>query len=197
MIDNIIELRKKLESFYPQITDSCKNCNFPDCKGYIYMLEEELDQLIENDIPVLCVNNNIYLLNNFKEKNDSFDLTEISPKCKLRCQDGMCSIQNIKPLVCLFYPIIIEKYVDGKHYWSLHKQCQYYVDLKKSGQIEIIINKFNDLINSLSPELYEKIVTTYFNYDSIMITEYTDFDIKIFREVKKTNVKEVKNNVKV
>lgn len=193
MIKTWAELRNRIKDVYPNITESCKNCKYPDCRGYIYLLDNEIDEIVENDIPVLCINHNVFLVNNFRKNDGLFDLTEYSPRCKLRCNNGMCSIQNIKPFVCLFYPIIIEKYCDGKHYWSLHKQCQYYVDLKERGIKEKIIMEFLSLLDEISCEMYDEIVDAYFKYDRIMVTEYTDYDIEILKEVRKMEGRVIEN----
>ena len=124
------------------------------------------------------------MINNFDTNDEGkLNLGEFSPKCRLRCSNGLCSIQDFKPLVCLFYPIILEKYENDKHYWSLHKKCKYYYDLELSGKREVVINEFLNLLDNISEELMMKIIDSYKNLSSISYSYYTSDDIEVIKEV--------------
>ncbi|WP_290140562.1 hypothetical protein [uncultured Dubosiella sp.] len=184
MISTLQQLKKELRIFFPDISESCKRCEYPECKGYITLFEEEIDEFLDLDIEVVAINEEVYLINNFEEKNGELNLSEISPKCKLRCANGKCGIHNHKPYICLIYPIMIEKYQDGKHYWCFHKLCQYYIDLKKIGKYEEIIFKFKKILKEIDPELKKKIYDYYFKVCSVTVSQYTDTDIDVIKEVK-------------
>lgn len=79
---------------------------------------------------------------------------------------------------------MIEKYQDGKHYWCFHKLCQYYIDLKKIGKYEEIIFKFKKILKEIDPELKKKIYDYYFKVCSVTVSQYTDTDIDVIKEVK-------------
>lgn len=185
MIETLNELKDRLRKIFPNIQESCKKCGYPDCRGYIYLLKEEVNDLLNDDIDVICLNKSVYLIDSFRRKeNGELDLTEFSPKCILRCEDGRCKIHNQKPLICLSYPIIIDRYQDGKDYWVFHKLCQYYVDVTKVGKKEEVIHGFMKLIEDISPELKSKIQNAYFDYSSVVSSDYTDWDIELIKEVK-------------
>lgn len=65
-----------------------------------------------------------------------------------------------------------------------HKQCQYYVDVAKSGQKEEIISNYMKLIDEISPELKAKIKEAYYAYSSVVSSNYTDWDLELIKEVK-------------
>lgn len=184
-ISDIDTLSQHLRKIFPNIEESCKRCSYPDCRGYIYLLEDEVDGILEQDIEVVCLNNKVFLLNNFDvDVNGQLNLGQISPRCHLRCADGTCSIHNEKkPLVCLMYPILPDKHENGKHYWSFHKKCQYYQDVLEAGTKDLVVEEFMKLIDSISPSLYLKIVTAYHNISDISEAYYTDFDIETIKEV--------------
>lgn len=185
MINTLDELKIRLRNIFPNIQESCEKCRYPDCRGYIHLLEEKVDSLLNDDISVVCLNESVYLIDSFRRREDgNLDLTEFSPKCRLRCQNGDCSIHEKKPLICLSYPIIIDRYQDGKDYWVFHKQCQYYDDVSNTGQKEEIINSYMKLIDEVSPELKANIKEAYYAYSSVVSSNYTDWDLELIKEVK-------------
>lgn len=70
MINTLDELKVRLRNIFPNIQKSCEKCRYPDCRGYIYLLEEEVDSLLNDDISVVCLNESIYLIDSFRRKNE-------------------------------------------------------------------------------------------------------------------------------
>ncbi|HGK7240769.1 TPA: hypothetical protein ACJ5V7_001088 [Streptococcus agalactiae] len=169
--------------FY-NIHESCIECKYSDCKGIIHILESEVDDLVDIGAEIVCLNDNINLLNTFdNDESGNIDLTQQSPTCKLRDSKGDCKIQKNKPLFCMLFPFMIVNYLDGKNYWALSKKCLYYDYLVSNSKVEDTIENFIDYLEKIPSEIYDEITSAFVNTKEVVHYIYSDDEVKIIKEI--------------
>lgn len=144
----------------------CRNCSYPDCLGFIWLLDKEREKMLNNGVDLLTVNNKVSFLN-MATSNDLSTILDIEkPKCKLRCKNGKCKIQKSKPLVCKMYPISF--YRDKNVFvWVLNIDCAYSQALIKSSKFESFLLNFYKLINCFSKNFYEELTNKFAEMDDL------------------------------
>lgn len=173
-INKLSDLYSEFDNLLKDITESCKNCNYKDCMGFIWLLNQETKKCDENNITTININDKVdflYFLEEYEDKDiTELDFTNIKyPKCEHRCKNtGMCLIHKLRPLVCHMYPIGLETF-NGVDMWVLHDECEFTQRLIKNGELELFIMKVNSIINSVSKELYKEIVEKYKEVDKISL----------------------------
>ena len=169
--------------FY-NIHESCIECKYSDCKGIIHIIESEVDDLVDIGAEIVCLNDNINLLNTFdNDESGNIDLTQQSPTCKLRDSKGDCKIQKNKPLFCMLFPFMIVNYLDGKNYWALSKTCLYYDYLVSNSKVEDTIENFIDYLEKIPSEIYDEITSAFVNTKEVVHYIYGDEEVKIIKEI--------------
>lgn len=168
VIDTLEKLRTELDILYENISSCCFDCTYKCCQGFINVVPQEIDGLVEKDLEIVAINENVYFLNNFdKDENDIPILDVFAPACRLRCDDKRCGINGFKPIVCSLYPIIPDIAGDGSLSWALHMDCAYSEMLKQKNQIEEIKERFSHIIGRVSPALYNEIKESFENVNKI------------------------------
>lgn len=154
-------------SFFENVyLDHCKDCQFPDCMGYIFLLKSEKNTLYENNVPLLTLNEDIVIINSLKYDIDkaNFDVEEIKPKCYLM-KNGKCSIYDIRPLVCRMYPFAFY-FENEKTYLVIHSECKYTIDCFFAKKTTIL-KQLNEMINNTNPDLLKQTVDAFKNINDI------------------------------
>lgn len=172
-IQTLQEFYRELDSFYPDIRQFCAECSDPDCMGYIWVLPQEVENLINSNVPIVQINNNIHFLHSFETKeDDSLEVETKYPVCKFveeSCR--RCTIYQNRPMVCRLWPLGLET-CNNKPVLALHLDCLFVRYLQENNLVLEFKNKTHNLISRLSPELKKEIVSTYCAVDSI--TKYPD-----------------------
>lgn len=159
-ITTLKELYEAFDRLNAECNIICGNCEYPDCKGYIWLMNEEVEKLYDCGIELIELNNNIHMLYSFKNERGETDLTIKQPQCVHRCDNGNCNIHDIRPLVCHMYPVGPET-VDGAKVWVLHNSCQFTENMKNENKLSEYIYQVKKIIDSISKELYEEILKNY------------------------------------
>jgi len=173
-IKTLDKLYKEFDILLKDINSYCKNCNYKDCMGFIWLLEEEKQRCDKSNITTININDEVdflYFLKDYEDKDiNKLDFTKIKyPKCEHRCKDtGKCLIHKLRPLVCHMYPIGLETYNDTD-LWVLHDECEFTQHLIKDNKLELFIMKLNSIINNIDEDLYKEIVNKYKEVDKISL----------------------------
>jgi len=132
-IKNKKELRKGLNNLFKGISIYCKNCKYIDCRGYIWLHPKEVKE-ISKRVDTIKINDEITFIDSFIREKGKINTEIPQPKCKLKNNCEKCSIQNIKPLVCMLYPLNLRK-IDNKIYLVLNEDCLFVDNLKKEKKL--------------------------------------------------------------
>lgn len=160
------KLYRELEKLYKGIYKFCKVCKEEDCKGYVWLLPEELKRFIERKIPLIEVNRRINFINSFSRKNGIINVEEVKPPCIFRRYNGKCSIYMLRPLVCRLYPLDFRS-LGNKIYIVLHTDCLFVKKLIKTKNIKEFRNEVLNIFYNCTKELLKKILKEYELVDSI------------------------------
>ncbi|MCL2312800.1 MAG: radical SAM protein [Firmicutes bacterium] len=164
IIDNLKALYNEFDKLHVDM--NCDNCNYPDCKGYIWLLKNEIEELNRHNIEVLEINGKTNLIHSF-DTGAGIDVCKLRPKCKYG-NYKRCSIYNIRPLVCHMYPISLDSTDNGNSYvFALHYECDFIDYLKKNNELSDYICKVRNIISRISSGLYDEIKKEFINIDSI------------------------------
>ena len=168
-IKTLSQLYDALDELYRGIEQDCRDCQDPDCMGYVWLFKKEAEQLYERGVPLVQVNNGLTFIYSFPVTTQGQpDMSVRYPPCSQLCTDSRrCSIYEDRPLVCRLYPLGLETKADGAIVWALHLDCLPIRRMKESGTVPNFEHRVRNVISNLSPELLEEIVETYRAVDAI------------------------------
>ena len=168
-IDTLSQLYDALDELYRGIEQDCRDCQDPDCMGYIWLLKSEAEHLYERRVPLVQVNNGPIFIHSFPMTDKGQpDLSVRYPPCsQLYANSRRCSIYKDRPLVCRLYPLGLETKADGTIVWALHRDCLYIRRMEERGKLLDFEYRVRNLINNLSLKLLKEIVETYREVDAI------------------------------
>lgn len=168
-IETLSQLYDALDELYRGIEQDCRECQDPDCMGYVWLLKKEAERLYERGVPLVQVNNGPTFIHSFPVTDKGQpDLSVRYPPCSQLCTDSRrCSIYQDRPLVCRLYPLGLETKDDGTIVWALHRDCLHVRRMEERGSLPAFENRIRNVINNLSPKLLGEIVKTYRAVDAI------------------------------
>jgi len=168
-IETLPQLYDALDELYRDIEQDCRDCQDPDCMGYVWLLKKEAERLYERGVPLVQVNNGPTFIHSFPTTSKGqLDLSVRYPPCSQLCTNSRrCSIYENRPLVCRLYPLGLETKADGTIVWALHRDCLHIRRMEERGTLPNFEHRVRNIINNLSPELLEEIVKTYRTVDAI------------------------------
>lgn len=168
-IETLPQLYDALDELYRGIEQDCRDCQDPDCIGYVWLLKKEAERLYERGVPLVQVNNGPTFIHSFPvTPKGQPDLSVRYPPCSQLCADSRrCSIYQDRPLVCRLYPLGLETKADGTIVWALHRDCLYIRRMEERGTLPNFERRARNIINNLSLRLLEEIVETYRAVDEI------------------------------
>lgn len=133
-ITTLKQLYSNLDLLFKDIFRYCENCREEDCKGYIWLLPEEIKRFINRRIPIVEINKTVHFLDSFVRRNKKIDVEFIKPSCVYRNEDRRCALYSLRPLVCRFYPL--DLMMLGDEIWLIiHTDCLFFQKLDKSGKL--------------------------------------------------------------
>ncbi len=162
-IETLSQLYDALDELYRGIEQDCRDCQDPDCMGYVWLLKKEAERLYERGVPLVQVNNGPTFIHSFPTTVDGKpNLSVRYPPCSQLCTDSRrCSIYEDRPLTCRLYPLGLETKEDGTIVWALHRDCLHIRRMEERGTLPDFECRVRNIINILSPTLLEEIVETY------------------------------------
>lgn len=168
-IGTLAQLYTALDDLYRDIERDCRECQDPDCMGYVWLLKQEARRLYERSVPLVQVNNGPTFIHSFPTTAQGQpDLSVRYPPCSQLCTDNRrCSIYQDRPLTCCLYPLGLETKSDGTIVWALHRDCLHIRRLEDRGLLPDFECRARNIINNLSPQLLEEIVEIYREVDAI------------------------------
>lgn len=168
-IETLSQLYDTLDELYRGIEQDCRDCQDPDCMGYVWLLKKEVERLYERGVPLVQVNGGPTFIHSFSTTiNGKPNLSVRYPPCSQLCTDSRrCSIYEDRPLTCRLYPLGLETKNDGTIVWALHRDCLHIRRTEERGTLPDFERRVRNVINNLSPELLEEIVETYRAVDAI------------------------------
>lgn len=169
IIETLEQLNAALDQLYQGIERDCRDCQYPDCMGYIWLLKEDVERLYELGVPLVQVNNGPMFIHSFPiVETGQPDLSVRYPSCSQLCDGNRrCNIHRDRPLVCRLYPIGLETQSSGTVIWVLHQDCLHVRNMEVRGMLPDFERRANSIISNISPELMSEIVETYCAVDSI------------------------------
>jgi len=187
-IDSLDEFYDELGKLFLGLSDDCVACQYPDCVGLIWLLEEEVEGLYELGVPLIEVNHGPAFLHSFSEdQNGKLELDVRYPPCKqLYLDKGVrrCRIYENRPFNCRIYPLGLERIREGKVVWALHLDCLYSEKKSRQGQLKQLKLAINSLIDRLNPLLTESIVEAYLKADAVTCFPFGENKYSIVKEVR-------------
>lgn len=181
----LAQLQSAVDALYPDIVADCRECQDPDCMGYIWLLEQEAERLEKRGIPLVQINDGPTFLHSFPIGEDGVpDLTARYPSCHYLCSDGSCGIHADRPFLCHLYPLGLETLEDGTVAWVIHRDCQHVRRLYKQAELADLANRARSVIDSIAPDLLSEILLAYRAVDEL--TSYPDGgnDYFVIKEVR-------------
>ncbi|MGC9611046.1 MAG: SPASM domain-containing protein, partial [Minisyncoccia bacterium] len=162
-IETLPQFYEALDGLYRDIEQDCKECQDPDCMGYVWLLKQEADGLYECGVPLVQINNGPTFIHSFPANaQGQLNLSVRYPPCSQLCADNRrCKIHQDRPLTCRLYPLGFETKADGTIVLALHRDCLYARRLEERGLLPDFEFHARNILNNLSPKLMEEIVETY------------------------------------
>lgn len=178
----------EIDKLFQGIEKDCLVCNYPDCVGLIWLIEEEVERLYNLGVPLIQLNNGPTFLHSFSEELDGkIELAVRYPSCKqLSLNNGIrrCLIYQNRPFNCRIYPLGLETTEEGVVVWALHLDCLFVVNKINKGQLEQIKQDMASVIERLSPSLVERIFSTYLKVEEVICFPDGENRYTIVREVR-------------
>lgn len=168
-IETLTQLNTAFDDLYQGIESDCKECQYPDCMGYTWLLKEDADRLYELGVSLVQINDGPTFIHSFPTKTDGQpDVSVRRPSCSQLC-DGVrrCSIHKDRPFVCHLYPIGFETRSDGVVVWALHQDCLYARRLEERSLLSDFKQQVRSIINNVSPQLLREIAETVYAVEAI------------------------------
>ncbi len=143
----------------------CKNCKWFNCRGYVWLLKEEAQELLDMGIPVVEINEELNFIHSFPRKEGKLDLEVKKVQCILY-QNNVCSIYQQRPFVCRIYPFGLDV-IESKIKWVLHRDCEITVSKEKTGKLQKFCSDFLEIVKKLDKQKLKEIKDTYFSVNEI------------------------------
>jgi Fe-S-cluster containining protein len=185
-ITTLEELYTELELLYADITQYCRECQDPDCVGFVWLLDKENARLYDLGVPLVETDNGSSFIHSFPEKESGvLDVSVRGPACSQLCKDvRMCGIHENRPLVCRIYPVGLETAADGRIVWALHTDCHYVRRMAELNILSEFERRAMVLLNRMSRQLESQIVEKYRKVMSISVFPDGDNKYKTLQEVR-------------
>jgi radical SAM protein with 4Fe4S-binding SPASM domain len=189
-IETLTQFHAALDDLYQDVECDCRECQDPDCMGFIWLLGQEVERFYELGIPLVQVNNGPTFIHSFPTNtNGQLNLSVRYPPCSRLCDNGRrCSIYPDRPMVCRLYPLGFETKADGAIVWAVHQDCLYIRRLKERDLLSGFEHRARNIINNLSPRLLEEIVKTYRAVDAITFFPYGENNYTFLQEIHNVQV---------
>jgi Fe-S-cluster containining protein len=161
-IETIDDLKREVGRLLDGISDACRECTYPDCQGYPWIMPDEENALLEAGVRLIQFNGErgpIYLDTFERRPDGSLAIGKEGVKCPYRAADGRCSIHADRPLICHIYPLSME-FRGGVPVWAVHHDCEFIQRAIKGGRIDGLLDGFRDLIARLGADLRAAFHTT-------------------------------------
>lgn len=170
--DDFITTLSQLYQIFDRLNSECgrhcNKCNDLDCAGYIWLLPEEAEKLLENDVDIIEVNQNTHFINSFEKSDGTIDLTQKYPKCIHQCPNtNKCLIHKNRPLTCHMYPIGPET-INGQDMWICHCECEFIRYLISNNAIDDYVLNAKNILRRIDKKLYDEIIQVYKDMNYIM-----------------------------
>ena len=128
------EIYRLSAQLFPNISESCKDCNIC-CKTYGWLLKQEMKEFLKKGYPIVEINKNLYCFDSFiRDKNNKRIINQI-PKC-LFYKKRECLIHKDRPFDCRLYPIKI-KFQRNKLIIGLNLECKYILSLREEEKKKV------------------------------------------------------------
>lgn len=134
------EFREAVAKCWPDMSESCRTCQMPDCMGSISVQPSERGQMLSAGIKLMRVNGPAgpVFVDNYPRDGQGRAVVGLSkPKCPYRDAEGRCSVHGNKPLICSIYPLGMEMIGDSV-YWAMYLDCEYIQKIIASGRFETL-----------------------------------------------------------
>jgi Fe-S-cluster containining protein len=161
-IATISQLKSAVATILAEISSSCRDCAYPDCQGYPWIVAEEEPDLLRAGLSLVQMNGAdgpIYLDTFSRDESGAIMIGKGGALCPYRGADGGCSVHESRPLTCHLYPLSME-IKDGAIVWAVHDDCEFIQRRKAAGTLETLLDEFRDTTASLSPPLRRALHTT-------------------------------------
>jgi len=160
VIKTIRGLYRAFDDLFQGIGSVCRECreknSYPDCQGYIWLLGEEAEKLLANNIEVAVANRRVFFINSFADGKGGLDIEQIKPPCP-HYKHGKCSIRSMRPLVCRMYPLGFSK-ERGKMSLVLYLDCLF---SQKNRTNTSFLERTLVLFERIDPALLQRLICEY------------------------------------
>jgi len=172
-ISSLDEFKRAVDHVWSDIAPSCAVCTDPDCLGYVWLVEEEEEALLDVGVRTVQVNGEsgpLFLDSYTRDGQGRLVVNQRGPRCPWRGADGRCMVHAARPLVCHMYPLGIERDGRGSYEWGLHTDC-HYVRSRSAAQLEKLLADLRQVLDHTAEPLMDVIVTAFLKSDSVAADE--------------------------
>lgn len=177
-IETLEDMKSRIDWVWRDISLACSTCNEPDCIGYIWVVPEEEDVLLDVGVQTVQVNDTgpIFIDSYHRDRRGHLQVWREKPRCPYRAEDGTCRVHSQRPFVCHLYPMGFERLPDGRLAWVLYESCKYVKSLTAQRRQDLFI-ELATLVQQVSQELRSKLLAYFKSVDHVALSmeqnEYT------------------------
>lgn len=164
MHPNLLKLYLEFDSLYRDIKLVCKNCHDHDCEGYVWLLANEVESLLNIDVSIVEINDSTAFIHSFEEEGGVIRVDKPKPPCQWR-DSGLCSIYENRPLVCRMYPVGFVT-DNNEVVVALHRDCEYSRRLEGESKKQFF-NCIIKILRQTSVDLLNEIFDCYLRVDHL------------------------------
>lgn len=166
MNSNILKLYTVLDDLNRDIGSVCKKCNFPCCVGYAWLLADEVESLLDIDVPIVEINDSTAFIHSFEEENGEIMVDRPKPPCRWRGSSA-CSIYESRPLVCRMYPVGLATH-NNEVVVVLHQDCEYSRGLDEQSK-EQFFDRIVKILRQIPVGLLNEFFNCYLQVDRLSV----------------------------
>lgn len=168
-IASLDEFEVALGEVWKGIANCCAVCTDPDCLGYVWVVEEEEEALLDAGVQLVQINgvNGPTFLDSYaRDGQGRLIPNQLGPKCPWRAPNGRCTVHAARPLACHLYPLGLERDGQGWFEWGLHCDC-HYVRSQDERELHDLLSRLRALLAKVAPDLMRAVVATFRDADAI------------------------------
>lgn len=162
--NSLAVLYEEFDRLYADIGPICSSCNFHDCEGYVWLIDQEAELLYNSNVPIVVINDNLCFIHSFEESDGKLIVDQPKPPCVWR-KNGLCTIYQLRPLVCRMYPVGLADQ-NGTLMLVLHQDCQFSKILSGESKISFF-QTVVDILCGIPQASLREIVDKYRAIDGI------------------------------
>ena len=170
-IETLEEMKSLIDWVWRDISPACSTCSEPDCIGYVWVIPEEEEALLDVGVQTVQLNGSgpIFIDSYHRNRRGHLQVWQPKPRCPHRAEDGTCRVHAHRPLVCHLYPMGFERLPTGRLAWVLYESCKYVKSLTAEGRQALFV-ELATVVRRLSQELRSKLLAYFKSVEYVALS---------------------------